>query len=123
MEVIGATRNTIAKLPHALTPDIADAEERVEVSRYTGTSRCGTLIRCWNEGTADTSKDATGTGDCKFQERQVRFKGTPAVVYVVPLTRQRTAEEDRGRMQLGVSVGPARLVGLAVKTIVFANAA
>ena len=89
MEVVGTTRAVIAKLPHALTSDIASAEERVEVSRYAGTSGCGTNIRCWNERAANTAEDAAGPRDGKLQERQVRFKGASAVVHIEILTRER----------------------------------
>src|SRR6266487_4524967 len=117
MEIVTTARDMIAKLPYAVTTDNTSAEERVKVSGYTWrcTIRPKAVISYWNQRASDTAKDVTGTGDYKLQERQVRFKGTPAVVHIVPLTRQRTTEDDRGRMKLGVSIRPARLVGLAVK--------
>ena len=34
MEIVSASRNMIAELPHTLPTDLADAEEWVEVGRY-----------------------------------------------------------------------------------------
>ena len=113
MEVIGASRLMVTQSPHAALATIADAEERVESSRFEASTTNSRIIGARYQGTAYTCEAVTDSR--VLNAGQICLEGEPLIVNVVPTTSKRAAEFDGCWMKSGVAIRPDGLVGSTVK--------